>query len=171
MNKKLEVVVREKCEKFAREIWGMEFKLPIKITGRMTTSLGRYKAKVNYALGLHIPVEVSFATKLFEEKRIDDTQEIKLKRLAEDEEKWYNKNAKTATEVDFSQEQLKINDTIINIIPDSNIRSLLTRELDNIKNLSTGDLTSLITKAEADIKQKKDFKKIYTTSKWFNHKK
>ena len=48
--------------------------------------------------------------------------------------------------------------TIINIIPDSNIRSLLTRELNNIKNLSTGDLTSLIVKAESDIKQKKDMK-------------
>jgi hypothetical protein len=97
-----------------------------------------------------------FATKLLEEKRIDEAQEVKLKRLAEDEEKWYNKNSKTATEIDFSQEQLKINDTIISIIPDSNIRSLLTTEINNIKDLSTGDLASLIAKAEADIKQKKD---------------
>lgn len=66
MNKKLEVVVKEKCERFAKEYWNMEFNLPIKFSGRLTSCLGRYSARGIKALGIHIPVEVTFANKLFE---------------------------------------------------------------------------------------------------------
>jgi hypothetical protein len=89
-------------------------------------------------------------------KRIDETQAVKLKRLAEDEEKWYTKNSKTATDIDFSQEKLKMNDTIITIVPDSDVRKEIESTFNAVKDLSPGDLASLIAKAEADIKQKKD---------------
>lgn len=89
-------------------------------------------------------------------KQIDKTQLEKLRTLAKQEEKWYTKNSNTLTTIDISQEIIKINDTIITIVPDSEIRSIITTEFDKIKAMPPSDLTGLITKTESDIKAKRD---------------
>lgn len=99
-----------------------------------------------------IPV---IADKFKLDKRIDAAQYEKLKALATQEEKWYTKNSNTVTPVDISQENIKLNDTIITILPEKEIRDLFNGELEKTKNLDPSDLTSLITKTEADIQSKK----------------
>lgn len=89
------------------------------------------------------------------DKRIDATQYEKLKALATQEDKWYKKNSATATSIDISQELLKLNDTIVTILPEKDVRDLFNSELDKTKALAPSDLTSLIAKAEADIEAKK----------------
>jgi hypothetical protein len=89
-------------------------------------------------------------------KQIDKTQLEKLKTLAKQQEKWYTKNSNTATQIDISQEILKMNDTIVSIVPDSEIRSIITTEFDKIKAMPPSDLMGLITKTESDIKVKRD---------------
>ena len=99
-----------------------------------------------------IPV---IADKFKVDKRINAEQYEKLKALATQEEKWYSKNSNTATPVDISQENIKVNDTIVTILPEKEVRDLFNGELEKTKNLAPSDLTSLITKAEADIEAKK----------------
>ena len=89
------------------------------------------------------------------EKRIDRAQVQNLTSMAEDHKKWYTKNSASATSVDISQQQLKLNDTLIQIIPDKGIRDLFQTELNKSKSLSPGDLASTLQKAEADIEKRK----------------
>jgi len=100
-----------------------------------------------------IPV---IADKFKLDKRIDAAQYEKLKALATQEAKWYTKNSNTVTPVDISQENIKLNDTIVTILPEKEVRDLFTRELENTKNLAPSDLKSIITTAEANIKAQRD---------------
>jgi hypothetical protein len=94
--------------------------------------------------------------KLLVDKQIDNTQDEKLKTLSQQEDKWYKKNSNTATPIDISQEMIKINDTIVEIVPDSEIRGLITNEFEKVKGLPPSDLTSLVNKTESSTRAKRD---------------
>ncbi len=47
MSAKLENIIREKCERFAKEYWNLEFNIPIEISNKMTITLGYYKSRRN----------------------------------------------------------------------------------------------------------------------------
>jgi hypothetical protein len=89
------------------------------------------------------------------EKRIDKLQKEKLIAVSEEHNKWYSKQSSTATPIDISQQQLKLNDTIVTILPDKQIREPFQKDLNKTKTLSPGDLISTIEKAEADIQMRK----------------
>lgn len=97
----------------------------------------------------------TIAEELFAKKALDKTQVEQLKELAAQEEKWYKKNAATATEIQFSQEQIKIQDQLVSIVPDKDSRQYFLESLNKAKTLSPGDLASLIQKTETDIQQRK----------------
>lgn len=88
-------------------------------------------------------------------KRIDKTQKEKLVAIADEHTKWYKKQSTTATSVDISQQQLKLSDSIITVIPDKGIRDLLQSDLNKTKDMSPGDLASTIQKTETDILTRK----------------
>ena len=75
MERLLKKVINEKCKKFAKEIWNADFNVPIIISKQLSRALGRY----NYRLyrtqnNLHMPISITFASKLFEyysEKDVD----------------------------------------------------------------------------------------------------
>lgn len=69
MNKLLETVVVEKCKRFAKEIWNVDFNVPVKISNKMSKSLGKYRAHIVrdfYISTVQVPIDIRFSIKLFE---------------------------------------------------------------------------------------------------------
>ena len=89
------------------------------------------------------------------DKRIDKSQAQKLIAVADEHKKWYSNQTSTATSVDISQQQLKLNDSILECIPDKSIRDTFQSDLNTTKDMSPGDLASTIQKTEMDIEKRK----------------
>jgi hypothetical protein len=90
---------------------------------------------------------------LVTKKKITEEQSTKVMELVSQEESWFSKNEATATEIDFSQEKLKIDDTLVKIIPDQQTRNYIQSETDRYKNVPPSQLVSIIDQKEAEIEQ------------------
>jgi hypothetical protein len=92
---------------------------------------------------------------LQQKKKIDSTQQAKLNALAIEENKWFGKNGSDATEIEFSQETLKLKDTITTIVPDNDIRNYIMAELDKAKQMAPDELAGNLNSAEKSLKRRK----------------
>ena len=90
-----------------------------------------------------------------ESKKIDEQEYEKLVQLANETEKWYKKNSTTATTIDFSQEDLKIQSSIRSIVKDANVGNDIIQNLNKTKNMNPNDLLASIQKTEKDLELKK----------------
>jgi hypothetical protein len=88
-------------------------------------------------------------------KKIDSTQQAKLNSLAIEENKWFSKKGADATEIEFSQETLKLRDTITTIVPDNDVRNYILAELDKAKQMAPDELAGNIDSAEKSLKRRK----------------
>jgi hypothetical protein len=92
---------------------------------------------------------------LQQKKKIDSTQQEKLNALAVQENKWFTRKGSIATEIDFSQETLKLTDTITTIVPDNDIRNYIMAELDKAKQMAPAELAGNLNSAEKLLKKRK----------------
>jgi hypothetical protein len=90
-----------------------------------------------------------------ERKKITSSQVNQLEKLSEQEMKWYEKNSEKLTPVDLTQETIKINDLLITILPEKEVRDEFQGRLDALVSLSPGDLKDILAKADADIEKRK----------------
>lgn len=97
----------------------------------------------------------TFAEQYHANKQIDKTQSQKIIAVAEEHKKWYSKQSAGATTVDISQQQLKLNDSLLAILPEKSIRDAFQTDVNKTKDMSPGDLASTIQKAEIDIEKRK----------------
>jgi hypothetical protein len=88
-------------------------------------------------------------------KILTDDQAEKLNGLAADEEKWYSKNSASATEIQFSQEELKINDSIQNLLVNGNEVNYVRDALQNLAGRDTSELQAYLATQESVIKAAK----------------
>lgn len=74
------IQVKEKCRVWAKEIWGLNFDLPVEFSGRMTRTLGYYRYRI---LGSRIiPVKLQFAKSLLNgDYKIDTVDSVILHEL------------------------------------------------------------------------------------------
>jgi hypothetical protein len=100
--------------------------------------------------------------------RITPEEAEKLVALADETKKWYDKNNKTATTIDYSQEQLKFKDSIRKIIPDVATSNDIISMLNSVKDMDPTDLMASIQKTDKEIEIKKsqtfDFKEGATVA-------
>jgi hypothetical protein len=87
-------------------------------------------------------------------KRITAEQRTKLKAFAAEEEKWYAKFSTEGTDLSFSQETIKLRDTITSIVPDNDVRNYIMGEIDRAKQMSPDELISDLNKTKRDITKK-----------------
>ncbi len=90
-----------------------------------------------------------------QKKILTAEQAEKLKALAADEEKWYAKSAATATEIQFSQEELKINESIQNLIVNGNEVQYVRNALQNLAGKDTSELQAYLATQESKLKAAK----------------
>lgn len=74
------IQIKEKCKVWAKEIWGLNFDLPIEVSGRMTRSLGLYRyRKLAFKI---IPVKLQFAKSLLNgDYKVDTVDSVILREL------------------------------------------------------------------------------------------
>ncbi len=109
------------------------------------------KRKLNNSI-LALPV---IAAEGKQKKILTDDQAEKLNGLAADEEKWYAKNSETATEIQFSQEELKINDSIQTLLVNGNEVNYVRDALKNLAGKDTGELQSYLATHESALQAAK----------------
>ena len=79
-----------------------------------------------------------------QKKILTAEQSEKLKSLATDEETWFKKQSATATEIQFSQEELKINETIQKLLINGNEVNYVRDSLQNAAGRDTSELEAYI---------------------------
>jgi hypothetical protein len=95
------------------------------------------------------------ALKTRDEKKIDEQEYEKLIQLSNEIDTWYKKNNATATTIDFSQEDLKIQSSIRTIVKDANVSNEIIQKLNQVKQMNPNDLLASIQKTEKDLEIKK----------------
>jgi hypothetical protein len=122
---------------------------------------------------LALPV---IAAEGIQKKTLTNEQAEKLKEIAANTAKWYKKHSATATEIEFSQEQLKLKDSIQTGLVQPDAVMFVQYNLDAASTLQTSDLEANIAKQEANLSEVKsqtvDYKEganaaISTTAKVF----
>jgi hypothetical protein len=101
-----------------------------------------------------IMIVPTLADDLEVKKRINAEQQTKLKAFAKEEEAWYAKFATQGTDLDFSQETIKLRDTITSIVPDNDVRAYIMGEIDRAKQMSPDELIGDLNKTKRDITKK-----------------
>lgn len=92
----------------------------------------------------------------FTEKRIDKTQLSRLKEISSEGQQWYNKNAANASELQFSEQRLQIDNSLTEILPETAIRDKFKIDLKFALNYSPADLQNIIVMTEKSIQRKKE---------------
>jgi hypothetical protein len=90
-----------------------------------------------------------------ENKRITPEQSEKLIALAQETNKWYEKNNSKATTIDYSQEEIKLQDSIRKIVPDIATSNDIIKYLNTTKDMNPSDLLAGIQKTQKDLEIKK----------------
>jgi hypothetical protein len=102
------------------------------------------------------------------EKKITDSQGTALKNLNTSEISWYNQNQATATQIDFSEENIKFSDKITEIVKDAETVKAIKDKITTAKKLSTSDVVSLVLQQDAALKKREsqtvDIKKTATVA-------
>jgi hypothetical protein len=96
------------------------------------------------------------AEKFFTDKKIDKTASNRLKEIGSEAQSWYKKNAATANEIQFSEQRLKINNSLTEILPETVIRDEFKQVLEAGLNYAPDDLQNTIFATEKDIQKKKE---------------
>ena len=91
----------------------------------------------------------SIIDKLAFDKKITETQATDLRNLNTSETNWYTQNQATATQIDFSQEVIKFNDKITEIVKDAVIVNNIKGAIKAAKELATSDVVSLVLQQDA----------------------
>jgi hypothetical protein len=95
------------------------------------------------------------AEKFYTDKKIDRTAENRLKEVASEADSWYKKNANSANEIQFSEQRLKINSGLTEILPETAIRDEFKRVVESGINYSPDDLQNTIAATEKTIQIKR----------------
>lgn len=85
------------------------------------------------------------------DKKITEAQATALRNLNTSETEWYNQNQATATQIDFSQEVIKFNDKITEIVKDAATINIIKGKIDEAKKLATSDVISLVLQQDASL--------------------
>jgi hypothetical protein len=88
------------------------------------------------------------------EKKITDAQGNSLRNLNASEISWYTQNQATATQIDFSEETIKFNDKITEIVKDADTIKAIRDKINTAKKQSTSDVVSLVLQQEVALKKR-----------------
>ena len=102
----------------------------------------------NILTALPTIAETNQQKKILDEKQVND-----IRNLVSTEKKWYEKHQQTASTVDFSQERMKIQDTIQLTVKDSSASGMILQELKTIMDKDTADVTSEVLQQQLALKK------------------
>lgn len=57
--------INKLAKEIATEYWGLDFNIPIEISGKLTTALGYYRSQINRVTGKRTPIKITLAKRLF----------------------------------------------------------------------------------------------------------
>lgn len=83
------------------------------------------------------------------DKTLTEAQGTSLRNLNTSEAEWYTQNQATATQINFSQEVIKFNDKITEIVKDATTVNTIKTKIDDAKKLATSDVISLVLQQDA----------------------
>lgn len=95
----------------------------------------------------------TIAQLLEQQKVLTREQKAKLETLATTLEKWQSKNAMTASDIDFKEEMITLNDSLVEIVPETEKREPIVRDLTFIQNLSSQELSDVLARAATQAKK------------------
>ncbi len=97
---------------------------------------------------LALPV---IAAEGIQQKTLTSEQAEKIKEIAVNTDKWYKKQSSSATEIQFSQEQLKLKDSLQTALVQADVVKYVQDKLEGVRTLQTSALESQLATQEANI--------------------
>lgn len=120
-------------------------------SNEITRILGTDKPKLQFKnVILALP---TIAETMKQKKQLTDAQELSLKQITEDTNKWFKSHSEQATTIDFSQEMIRFNDRITKSIQDSATIQQIQANLSSVKDKAASDVLSEVANQQANLKR------------------